>query len=107
MSNQLLATSGLIIGTTMLIRLGKAKYAWVTAAPGIFMIPITMSAGYLNITKNYLPKGLTLLAVLSVILMVLMAIVFVSAFLKWYELLRVKETVPDQYGDMVLEVVEE
>ena len=107
MSNQLLATSGLIIGTTMLIRLGKAKYAWVTAAPGIFMIPVTMTAGYQNITKNYLPKGLTLLAVLSVVLMVLMAIVFVSAFLKWYELLRVKEPVADQYGDMVLELVEE
>jgi carbon starvation protein len=107
MSNQLLATSGLIIGTTMLIRLGKAKYAWVTAAPGVFMIPVTMTAGYLNITKNYLPKGLTLLAVLSVILMILMAIVFVSAFIKWYELLRVKEPVTDQYGDMVLELVEE
>ncbi|QEM66849.1 carbon starvation protein A [Geobacter sp. FeAm09] len=107
MSNQLLATSGLIIGTTMLIRLGKAKYAWVTAIPGIFMIPVTMSAGYLNITKNYLPKGLTLLAVLSVILMVLMAIVFIAAFVKWYQLLRVKEPVSDQYGDMVLQVVEE
>ena len=107
MSNQLLATSGLIIGTTMLIRLGKAKYAWVTAVPGIFMIPVTMTAGYLNITKNYLPKGLTLLAVMSVILMILMAIVFVSAFLKWYELLRVKEPVADKYGDMVLELVEE
>ncbi|KAA0891267.1 carbon starvation protein A [Oryzomonas japonica] len=107
MSNQLLATSGLIIGTTMLIRLGKARYAWVTAIPGIFMIPVTMSAGYLNITKNYLPKGLTLLAILSVVLMVLMAIVFISAFVKWYQLMRVKEPVSDQYGDMVLEEVEE
>ncbi|HXE94946.1 MAG TPA: carbon starvation protein A [Dongiaceae bacterium] len=107
MSNQLLATSGLIIGTTMLIRLGKVRYAWVTAIPGIFMIPVTMSAGYLNITRNYLPKRLTLLAVMSVVLMILMAIVFVSAFIKWYELLRVKEPVADQYGDMVLEMVEE
>jgi len=107
MSNQLLATSGLIIGTTMLIRLGKAKYAWVTAVPGIFMIPVTMTAGYLNITRNYLPKGLTLLAVMSVVLMILMAIVFVSAFRKWYELLRVKQPVADKHGDMVLELVEE
>jgi carbon starvation protein len=36
MSNQLLASSALIIVTTMLIRMGKAGYAWVTAAPGIF-----------------------------------------------------------------------
>jgi carbon starvation protein len=107
MSNQLLATSGLIIGTTMLIRLGRARYAWVTALPGLFMIPVTMSAGYLNITRNYLPKGLVLLAALSVILMVLMVIVFASAFVKWYQLLRIKEQVPDNYGDMVLQVVEE
>ncbi len=107
MSNQLLATSGLIIATTMLIRLGKAKYAWVTALPGLFMIPVTMSAGYLNITRNYLPKGLTLLAVLSVVLMVMMAVVFIEAFRRWYALLRVKETVADRYGDQVLVVVEE
>ena len=46
MSNQLLATCALIVGTTMLIRMGKAHYAWVTAIPGLFMIPVTMSAGY-------------------------------------------------------------
>jgi carbon starvation protein len=107
MSNQLLATSGLIICTTMLIRCGKARYAWITALPGFFMIPVTLSAGYLNITRNYIPKGLTLLAFLSVILMLLMVIVFIEAFRKWYELLRVRETVPDKYGEMVLEVVEE
>jgi carbon starvation protein len=107
MSNQLLATSGLIICTTMLIRLGKARYAWITALPGIFMIPVTMSAGYLNITRNYLPKGLTLLAVLSVVLMVLMAIVFFEAFRRWYNLLQIKEKVADVYGDLVLTTVED
>ncbi len=88
MSNQLLATCALIVGTTMLINMGKIKYAWVTAVPGILMIPVTMSAGYLNITANYLPKGLYLLAVLSVVLMILMAIVFVEAFMKWYKLVH-------------------
>jgi carbon starvation protein len=107
MSNQLLATSGLIIGTTMLIRLGKARYAWVTAIPGLFMIPVTMSAGYLNIVGNYLPKQNYLLVGFSVVLMLLMTIIFVSAFMKWYELLQVREPVADQYGDRVLEVVEE
>jgi len=107
MSNQLLATSGLIICTTMLIRVGKARYAWITALPGFFMIPVTLSAGYLNITRNYIPKGLTLLAVLSAILMLLMVIVFIEAFRKWFELLRVREPVADNYGEMVLEVVEE
>ena len=107
MSNQLLATCALIVGTTMLIRLGKAKYAWVTGVPGLFMIPVCMWAGYLNITKNFLPKGLYLLAGLSVVLMVLMTIVFVAAFKRWYGLLRIDEMVTDRYGDAVLVAVEE
>ncbi len=107
MSNQLLATCALIVGTTMLIRLGKAKYAWVTGVPGLFMIPVCMWAGYLNITKNFLPKGLYLLAGLSVVLMVLMTIVFAAAFKRWYALLRIDEMVTDRYGDAVLVAVEE
>ena len=61
MSNQLLASSGLIIGTTMIIRMNKAKYAWITAVPGLFMTFVTMFAGYLNVVYNFLPKQLYLL----------------------------------------------
>jgi len=102
MSNQLLATCALIVGTTMLIRLGKARYAWVTAGPGLFMMPICIWAGYLNITRNFLPKGFYLLASLSLILMVLMTIVFGEAFRRWYALLQIEKTVSDSYGDQVL-----
>lgn len=104
MSNQLLASSGLIIGTTMIIRMGKAKYAPITAIPGVFMSFVTMIAGYQNIVGNYLPKGSYLLLTLSVIVMLLMAIVFIGAFLRWYELLQVKTLVRDEYGESVLEV---
>jgi len=107
MSNQLLATCALIVGTTMLIRMGKARYAWVTAFPGIFMIPVTMSAGYYNIATNYLPKRDWLKVGLSVALMVMMAFVFIEAFWKWYELSRVHEKVRDLHGDLVLENVTE
>jgi carbon starvation protein len=107
MSNQLLATCALIVGTTMLIRLGKAKYAWVTAGPGLFMMPICMWAGYLNITKNYLPKNLYLLAAMSVFLMILMTVVFIEAFRRWYALLQIEKTVTDGYGDQVLALAEE
>jgi len=107
MSNQLLATSALIICTTMLIRMGKARYAWVSAVPGIFMIPVTMTAGYLNVTTNYLPKGDWLKVILSVTLMILMALVFIEAFRKWFQLLQVKELVKDKYGEPVLAEVEE
>ena len=102
MCNQLLAASALIIGTTMIIRMDKAKYAWTTAVPGIAMAFITMYAGYLNITLNFLPKGLMLLVTLSVIIMALMLIVFVAAFRRWFELLQVKDRVKDMWGETVV-----
>ncbi|WP_319587015.1 carbon starvation protein A [uncultured Desulfobulbus sp.] len=107
MSNQLLASSALIIGTTMIIRMGKARYAWITAVPGLFMAFTTLYAGYLNITTNYLPKNNILLAMLSAIIMALVAVLFTSTFFRWYELLQIEQSVTDRYGDMVLEVVEE
>jgi carbon starvation protein len=92
MSNQLLATCALIVGTAMIIRMGKLRYSWTTAVPGILMIPVTMTAGYYNIINNLAAKNY-LLAGLSVVLMILMAIVFVEAFIKWAELAK---TVPQE-----------
>ncbi len=106
MSNQLLASSGLIITTCMIIRMNKAKYAWITAVPGIFMAFITMWAGYENV-MNFLPKKLYLLATMAIIIMLLMVVVFVGAFKRWAELLQIKTTVWDDAGDKVLEVVPE
>jgi carbon starvation protein len=88
MANQLLASSALIICTTMIIRTGKAKYAWITAVPGVFMAFVTMYAGYLNITTNYLPQRLYLLAGLSMVIMALMLVVFFATFKRWVELLQ-------------------
>ncbi|SDH50589.1 carbon starvation CstA family protein [Propionivibrio dicarboxylicus] len=105
MANQLLASCALIVGTTMLIRLGKVRYAWTTAIPGLLVWPTVMWAGYLNVTTNFLPKGLILLATMSVVLMVLITIVFIAAFRRWSELLKIKESVTDAYGDKVLVVV--
>jgi carbon starvation protein len=107
MANQLLATCALIVGTTMLIRHGKTKYAWTTAVPGIFMIPVTLTAGVENILYNYLPKGLWLLVAFSVVLMILMAIVFVEAFIKWFQLLQIKKLIKDRHGVLVLVETEE
>ncbi|MYL83320.1 carbon starvation protein A [Desulfovibrio aerotolerans] len=107
MSNQLLAAMGLLIGTTMIIRMGKARYAWMTAVPGLAMVCITVWAGYLQIVNTYLPKGLYLLATLAVIVLILIAIVIVGTLRRWMSLLRIKGTVPDTYGEPVLEVVPE
>ena len=101
MSNQLLASSGLIIVTTMLIRLERTKYAWTTAVPGVFMAFVTVYAGYLNITENYLPKNNYVLAALSIIIMVLMIIVFIVTFKRWYELLNIRKDVIDKWGEKV------
>jgi carbon starvation protein len=87
MANQLLASSALIICTTMIIRTGKAKFAWITAVPGVFMAFVTMYAGYLNIA-NYLPQRLYLLAGLSIVIMALMLVVFFATFKRWIELLQ-------------------
>jgi carbon starvation protein len=77
----------------MLIRLGKARYAWTTAVPGLFMAFVTIYAGYLNIVDNYLPKGLYLLAVLSIVVMALVFIVLAATIRRWVVLLNSKEPV--------------
>jgi carbon starvation protein len=87
--------------------MGKLKYAWISAVPGIIMAFTTIYAGYLNITTNYLPKGNYLLAVLSVIIMTLVTIVFIMAIKSWYDLLQIRKPVVDRYGDLVLREVEE
>ncbi|WP_243358816.1 carbon starvation CstA family protein [Fundidesulfovibrio terrae] len=107
MSNQLLASVGLIIGTVMIIRLGKAKYAWITGVPGLGLTCVTMWAGYLSIVNNFMPKGLYLLSTLAVVVMSLMAVVILGAFRRCMQLLKIQKTVPDQYGEPVLEVVQE
>ena len=83
MSNQLLAACALIVGTTMIMAMGKMKYSWITAVPGIFMLPVTMTAGYYLVLSNF-NQGKFLLAALAASLMIMMAIVFVLAFRKWY-----------------------
>jgi carbon starvation protein len=105
MSNQLLAACGLIIGTTMLIRLGRAGYVWMTAVPGLFMAATTMVAGYQSILGNYLPKGRYLLAALGITIVVLMAVVMVLAVRRWVILLTTGRPTTDPHGDTVLAVV--
>lgn len=105
-SNQLLAACGLIVCTTMLIRLNRGKYALCSAIPGVFMAIITFWAGYIQIMDIYIPKQQYLLATLAVVAMVLMLIVFVGAFRKWYQLLKIKTSHTDFYGETVKELVE-
>jgi len=105
-SNQLLAACGLIVCTTMLIRLNRGKYALCTAIPGVVMVIITFWASYLQIFTIYLPHGQYLLAALAALAIVLMFIVFVNAFIKWFHLMKMKTEKVDSYGEVVKELVE-
>jgi carbon starvation protein len=48
-SNQLLAAVALCVGTTVIIKMGKARYAWVTILPLAWLVIVTMSAGWIKL----------------------------------------------------------
>jgi carbon starvation protein len=48
-SNQLLAVIAFCLGTTLLIKSGKVRYAWVTFVPMVFLTSVTFMAGWMKI----------------------------------------------------------
>lgn len=48
-SNQMLAGIALIFGTTVLFKMGKKKYTWVTLIPTVLLLVVTLTAGWQKI----------------------------------------------------------
>ncbi|HUK63429.1 MAG TPA: carbon starvation CstA 5TM domain-containing protein, partial [Dongiaceae bacterium] len=57
-ANQLLAAFALAIGTSVLINMGRARYVWCTVVPLAFMCVNTLTAGWMNLSVNYLAPQL-------------------------------------------------
>jgi carbon starvation protein len=53
--NQLLATIALAVGTAFLVNMGKARYAWITVLPMLFVGVTTLTAGVLSIKNIFWP----------------------------------------------------
>jgi carbon starvation protein len=48
-SNQMLAAVALLLGTVVLFKMKKARYAWTTIVPAAWLLACTLSAGWLKI----------------------------------------------------------
>ncbi len=118
-SNQLLAAFALAIGTSVLINMGKARYAWCTAIPLAFMCVNTLTAGWMNLRINYLapqlaqgapgllaafaaaPMPARLQCVITLVVMALLIVVMGDSLYRWSAGLRGR-SIADAAPDAVL-----
>lgn len=92
-SNQLLAVIALLIGTTILINLGRARYAWVTVVPMVFLSTTTLTAGFMSVRDNFWPMATGadpsrhfqgyLNSILTVIMMGCVVVILTAAIRRW------------------------
>ncbi len=93
-SNQLMASIGLIIGATIILRLSqKWSYMLTCLIPLAYLFVTVNYAGYwmiANVYLNPLAKGYNVFnAGISVIMLTLGVVILIAALRKWAELLRV------------------
>jgi carbon starvation protein len=96
-ANQLLGVVALSVATTLIINLGKARYAWITAAPLSLLAVNTLWGAFLNIRDNYYPMAVGaddamqfqgwVLTLSSVIIIVCALVILGASIRKWAGLL--------------------
>ncbi len=86
-NNQLLGVIALSIGTTLLVRAGRARYIIVTVPVLLFLLVTALAAGTANIA-HYVQDGNWLLTGISVVLLILGILVIVSSIGTWVRLLH-------------------
>jgi carbon starvation protein len=98
-ANQLLASVALAAATSAIINSGRAKYAWATFLPMLFVAVTTLSACWLNIFNNFLPMAADpskafqayLNTALTAVIMVCAAVVLWESFARWHKVLVLKK----------------
>jgi carbon starvation protein len=108
-ANQLLAAIALTVGTSMILNMGKTKYAWVTFVPMLFLSGNTLWGGFLSIRDNFWPLTLSPTAALqtqgwvdtlcTATMMFLVFIILFDAFYRWYKVLFIGVPQVEYAGD--------
>jgi len=103
-ANQLLAAVALAVGTTVLVNRGRARYAWVTAGPLVWVAATTLTAGWLSVRDNFWPMAAGpdprvhvqgfVNATLTVLMMGAVALILGAAGRCWLAVLRGRRPVP-------------
>jgi len=94
-ANQLLATFALSVATTLLIKMGKIKYAWTTFIPMGFMTATTLTASW-KLFFIFLDRAkfggfnLILDAILVAMMASMVVLILLDSAFKWYRLLNGK-----------------
>jgi carbon starvation protein len=109
--NQLLATIALAVATTFLINMGKARYAWATAIPMVFVGGTTLTAAVLGIKTIFWPmaatpgthfQGLLDTVLMSVFILGVIVVLFEAAKRCW-KTLRGQPVPAEAFGKRVPE----
>jgi len=102
-ANQLLAALAFCVGTTVIIKMGRLKYAWITFIPMVFMFTMTLTASW-QLFWIFLGKAsnasgteaftFRLDAVLVGMMALLAIVALLDSLYKWYGYLLGRREVP-------------